>query len=68
MFKKDILRMQQNYSDIYRMELGLKNKETGQGFLYAAYYAEHSTKESRRYRDYECATIITGIQNLPKNR
>ena len=37
------------------MELGLKNKETGQGFLYAAYYAEHSTKESRRYRDYECA-------------
>ncbi len=45
----------QNYSDIYRMELGLKNKETGQGFLYAAYYAEHSTKESRRYRDYECA-------------
>lgn len=45
----------QNYSDVYRMELGLKNKETGQGFLYAAYYAEHSTKESRRYRDYECA-------------
>lgn len=45
----------QCYSNTYQFDLGIVNEQTGLGFLYAAYYAEHSNQESGRYRDYECA-------------
>ena len=45
----------QAYSNTYQYDWGIGNKEKSRGFWYAAYYAEHSKKESRRYRNYECA-------------
>ena len=45
----------QTYSNTYQYDWGIGNEEKSRGFWYAAYYAEHSKKESRRYRNYECA-------------
>lgn len=45
----------QAYSDIYRFKLNRIDKEAGQGFLYAAYYAEHSKEKNAKYRNYQCA-------------